>query len=72
MKYSHGETDKIIKVEVNELDTVKDIKVKVYKKEGIRTHSSSKLKFHGKDLNDDRVLVSYCDIQDESILDLQG
>lgn len=55
-----------IRVAVDELDTVRDIKTKVQK--GTTAH----LRFAKKRLDDNRILVSYYEIQDESMLDLEG
>ena len=71
MKYLHDANEKTIRLEVNESDTVKDMKRKVQKQKGIPTHSKS-LKFYGTRLDDTRFLVSYFKIQDESTLDLKG
>ena len=62
---------KPIKLEVNESDTVCNIKAKIQNQEGIPTHLKS-LRFNGKQLDDARFLVSYYKIQDESKLDLEG
>ena len=71
MKYLHEGNDKIIRVEVNDSDTVGDIKAKVENQEGISTDLKS-LWFNGKRLNDASLLLSYYNIQDESTLDLKG
>ena len=62
---------KMIRVEVNESDTVGEIKEKVKNQEGITTHLKA-LKFDEKPLDETRFLVSYYNIQDEVILDLEG
>ena len=71
MRYFHEGNDETIRVEVNESDTVRDIKIKVQNQEGIPTHLKS-LRFNGKRLDDTRFLVSYYKIQDDSKLDLKG
>ena len=48
---------------VDELDTVRDIKVKVQ-------NPTAHLRFKKEQLNDNRILVSYYEIQDGSTLDL--
>lgn len=69
MKYSHG--NKTCKVEVHELDKVEAIKVKIQNQEGLPTHSKV-LKFNDEILEDSQYLVLYYNIQDNSILDLEG
>ena len=71
MKYLYGSPDKIIKVEVKELDKVRDIMEKIQFQEGISSKNKV-LKFDGKTLEKSRILLSYYNIKDESILYLEG
>ena len=71
MKYKYGVMDKAIKLDVNESDLVRDIKLKIQSQEGIPTQSQL-LKFEGIELKDNRILVSYYKILDHSMLDLEG
>lgn len=71
MKYLYGLPDKIIKVKVKELDKVRDIMEKIQLQEGISSKNKV-LKFYGKTLEKSRILLSYYNIKDESILYLEG
>lgn len=59
------------KLKVNESDTVRDFKKMIQKQEGISTENKA-LRFKERQLQDDRVLLSYYDIRDETILHLEG
>ena len=71
VKFSHGATYKQIELEVNESDKVRDIKEKIRDQEEIPVYCQT-LKFNGKQLEHDRILVSYYDIKDKPTLDLEG
>ena len=71
VKYKYAAIYKLIKLDVNESDLVRDIKLKIQTQEGIPTNPQL-LKFEGIELKDSRVLVSYYKILDQSVLDLEG
>ena len=73
MEYFSGATgeNKKIKLKINELDTVSDLKEMIHNQEGIATKNKA-LEFEKEQLQDDRFLLSYSDIKDESTLFLKG
>ena len=71
VKFVYEDSYKIIKLDVDVSNTIKDIKSKIQEKELIPIHSQL-LKFNEKLLEDDHFLLSYYDIQNESTLDLEG
>ena len=71
MKYLSQKGDLTIEVIVVETDTVDDIKAKIQSQESISTYSKY-LMFKGKKLESRRFLVSYFNIDDKSMLYLEG
>ena len=63
---------KKIKLKINESDTVGDLKIMIHNQEGITTDNKVLRSEKGEQLQDDRFLLSYYDIEDESILCLKG
>ena len=58
-------------MEVKESDRVRHIKEKIENQEGIPVYCQL-LKFNWEELEHNRVFVSYYDIEDGSIVDLEG
>ena len=61
-------TNKIIPVEVELTDTIREVKAKIQAKEGYPINQQY-LKYHGQQLGDDRTLI-YCSIFNKSTLQL--
>ena len=72
MNVSQGSIHKKIKVKVNESDQVSDIQERIRKQVGIPMHSKLLLKLKKMQLDPNRILISYYDIEHMSTLDLEG